>query len=1263
MTKAILTLVLLAPVLLAQTGTSNILGAVSDSTGAIIPGATVIARNEATGVSSTQTTTEAGIYSFPALPVGSYTVTVEMKGFKTARKTGNVLVVNTPLTVDFALEVGAATEIIEVQSSYERLQVTNAALGNVVEHKAVVDLPLNGRNPLALLVLEPGVVQRSSGAAGSGIHVNGSRDRAYNVTIDGIEANESTVPNPMSNLYRLNPDNVQEYKVTTSNATAEEGRNSGASISVATRMGSNQFHGTVFEFFRNTALNSNEFFANAQGTEKPLIKMNQYGFEVGGPVRKNKTFFFASWAGQMINFAQPIDQTYGVVSMYTPSALAGKFRYFVADPNSPFALNGQKITKNSPLLVDPFTGNLNPGVRNCATNTDRNCVATFDMFAGDPRRIGADPVVAKLFGSYPIPNSYIAGDGLNTATYTWNPPTRQRGPNYMFRIDHTFNENNTIFGRWLMGEQDTLDGDPLNGRPQMFPGFPPMGEVFRTTKNLAISYRRVFSPRVVNEFTAGVSRFVLLFTQGEANPTWPDIPPYARGSGTAFNNADVPFLNTPRTFRAVTTPQLLDNLSIVSGSHVLRTGFNLRFYQHNDQRGQPGGINVTPVLSFSYTVRPPAGFNLPAVAAGTTPGIEATDSNRLQGSINDILGIPARLSQTFLGDLRSDTFLPFRAGNSVTLWNEGHRLKQYNFYFQDEWKLRRNLTVNYGLRWEINLPPTEAGGRVYVPDKPIIGSGELVGFLHRHHWFQNDNLGALGPRLGVTWSPHHTTVVRAGYGIAFDTVSSFQVTAVSGRVPGLTTACSSTVGSTTTPGCTAVPDKRVAEGFPSELALPSAKPSSFLTPRLQTLNNAPGLALFDQNLKIPTVHQWNLTVQHELPRGFIAQLGYVGRRGLRLFRAYDINQINADPILPSFRIMQANLAARCNPDGGGCPAGVTGQPVPLVTSGVLTSAFVNSSTTRSDLALNGAGNFAGRTEQTTLAARLRPNQQFGTITYLDSGGDSYYQSFQATVRKRFEAGLLFGLAYTFGKSMDDQSVDPVGASSGGALSATNSRTPTDIRNWRNERGRSDFDRTHVVTSHWIYELPFGRNKLIASSAPAVLNHVIGGWAINGIYTFMSGEPFSVRSGVRTSNYSHESRAVLKGATLPDPRYVEKAGVIGPVAFGYADVDDLFAIPQPGDNGMGRNVFEAPAFWNVDFGINKQFAITERVRLQFRTEFFNALNHPNFDNPRDASSGSPSIRSTVFGQACCATVAPPSTQTIIQTGESSRVIQFALKLVF
>jgi TonB dependent receptor-like, beta-barrel len=1033
-------------------------------------------------------------------------------------------------------------------------------------------------------------------------------------------------------------------------------------VSIATREGTNAFHGGLFEFFRNTALNSNEFFANAQGTDKPEIKLNQFGGEFGGPIRRNRTFFFANWQRQIANFSQAVDQAYGSVpTLYTPTALNGIYRYFVADPNNPFKLDGVTINRNTPVLVDPHTGKYRPGVHDCASAGELNCIASFNFFANDPQSIGPDAQIIKLFRSMPTPNSYLAGDGLNTAAYAWNPPAKKNGDSVTGRLDHNFNSNNKMFARYIYSTNDTLGGDPNNSRPVLYPGFPPLGEVYRMGQNAALRYTRIISPRVVNEFTAGMSRFGALFTQGEANPEFPNTPAFSRAAGTSFVNVDAPFRNVPRTFREVTTPQILDDLTVTRGSHIIKTGINFRFYRHNDQRGQPGGATVTPTLSFSTGVRAPAStWNQPAQAAAGRAGINATDFSRLQGAINDIMGLPSQLSQTFLGDLQHDNYLPFKAGDNVTLWNQGHRLKQYNFYVQDEWRIRRNLTLNAGLRWEINAPPKEASGGAYVPNKPIDGSQGLVTFVKSDAWFSRTNLGAIGPRLALAWSPARNTVLRAGYAMAFDTISSFQVTAVAGRVPGLTLTCSAVVGGAATPGCGTVTNVRYSAGFPSELPLPTTKPSSFLTPPPQVQTNALGMTSFDPNLKVPTVHQWNFSIQRELPQAFVAQVAYLGRRGTRLYRGYDINQISADPIVPAFLAMQRNNNKGCRPDGTGCPAGITGENIGLVTSGILTSTFVNSSTTITDLVNNGAGNFAGRIEQNTLELHLRPNQQFGTATYIDSGGDSYYHSLQATLRRRFRNGMLIGVAYTLSKSIDDQSFDPVASTSGGGLSTTNTRTPSDIRNWRNERGVSDFNRTHVLVTTWVYDLPFGQGHRFGANLPRAINFALGGWSLNGIFTAMTGNPFSVRSGTRTANFSHESRADLV-AGLPEVKLTDVPGVVGPVYF--SGLTSAFKAPAPGSNGMGRNLFVAPGYWNLDGGVTKLFHATESVTVQFRAEFFNALNHPNFDNPYGASSGSANYRSTVFGQSCCSTVAPPSTQTIVDTGESGRVIQFALKVRF
>ncbi|MFN2513765.1 MAG: TonB-dependent receptor, partial [Pyrinomonadaceae bacterium] len=472
------------------------------------------------------------------------------------------------------------------------------------------------------------------------------------------------------------------------------------------------------------------------------------------------------------------------------------------------------------------------------------------------------------------------------------------------------------------------------------------------------------------------------------------------------------------------------------------------------------------------------------------------------------------------------------------------------------------------------------------------------------------------------------------------------------------------------PGCSQPPNLRISEGFPLELPAPTTRPSSFLTPAALTYTNAPTLITFDPDFKLPTVHQWSLSFQRELPRSLVMQAAYLGRRGTRLMRMYDINQISGEPILGSFLAMQANLARSCNPSGTAispstnpCPgaaAGTTPVTVPFIANGSVPASVVNSSAAISELNVNALGAFAERIENNTLALRLRPNQQFNRITYIDSGGNSFYHAAQFTLRRRFASGLGLSMAYTFAKSIDDGSIDPVGASSGGGLSTTTSRAPVDIRNYNLERGRSDFDRTHAFTTSGLWELPLGRGRRFLNSGGA-LNQLFGGWAISGIYTYMTGEPFSISSGQRTNNNAHTSRALIIDPTVrAQLQELPNQNFAGPV---YFPNNDAFALPPPGSNGAGRNNFTAAPYWNLDIGILKTFQVTERLKLQFRTEMFNAFNHANFDNPRDASVGSPTFTSDLFAQACCATVAPPSTQTIIQTGESARVIQFALKVQF
>jgi len=1117
----LIVVILLASVSLwAQVSTSSITGVVTDASGAVVANAKVELKNEDTGAVFNGTTTSAGVYSFASITPGRYSVTVSQPGFQTFSSVHNVLTVGTPLVIDVALKVGSVGQSVQVvESTYQRIETSNATVSDIMDTKQVQDLPLNGRNPLALLTLEPGVVQRTSGAAGSGTHVFGSRDRAHNVTIDGIDANESTVPNPQSNIQRLNPDNVQEFRTITLGATAEEGRNSGANVMVATRSGTNDFHGAAFYFNRNTDYNANEWFNNSIGQPRPDLKLNQYGFDVGGPIFKNRTFFFGSFQNNLIKQTEPIAATgvgvFGAPGVYTALARTGLFRYV----RGTITVNGKTFSRNSTGLVDA-NGNLLPGVPVCATSSTPNCVATYNIFANDPLGIGADPATSGLINQLPLPNNFLVGDGLNTGGFSWNPPSKFTGPHYMVRVDHTFGSKDNIFVRYLQNHFNTGEGDFLNARPEVFPGFPPLGEVNRLGKNLAISYRHTFSPSLVNELTAGFNRFAFLFTFGESNPNFPNpqkVPIWADDCVLgSFANVDVPFCLSPHTQRAITAPQVLDNLSWIHGAHTVRSGINFRFYVHNDSRGFFGGNVVEPIDRFIRSLRSGAGFtNIPATGTGPTLA-NSTDINRLRQAILELAGIPSRIQQAFLANFSGNTY---GATNFATVYTRAH---QYDSYIQDEWKFRPNLTFIGGVRWEFNPAPYD-GKQTLVPNVLPDGSQGQVTYVKADRWFKNNNIASVGPRVGIAWSPDKKTAVRAGYAWLFDTLSTFQVTAMAGKVPGFLLNCVTNINNsgvaTTTSGCVTpagiAVGTRISTGFPTSVPNPTTTPSAALFSPPQPAGIAPSVGAFDPNLKNPSVHEWSLTIQRELPQHFVTEVGYIGKRGTHLYRAYDLNQvsINGAGFLDSFNIGVANRAKGCNPDGTSTTTCTTGQAPTLLLS-MMTAANLNSRSSDFDTFNIGSfANFAdGLTGPDAITAHgfpanfFRPNPQFSQIFFQDSGGDSYYHGLFFAARRRFEAGLDFGFSYTFSKSIDDMSVDPTGAATGGGLSTTNSRTPTDIHNFRLDHALSDFNNRHVLQTNMLFELPFGRGKKFAPSVPKWLNHIIGGWSTTGIFTYQSGEP-------------------------------------------------------------------------------------------------------------------------------------------------------------
>ena len=1278
--KLICTIILAVAMVMAQLPTSSVTGSVVDPQGLPVAGAKVTVINEGTQVRYEIATTSAGEFAVSGLAPGNYSVTVNQAGFKAFDALHNVLNIGAPLVVNIKLQLGSTGEKVEVEGDYERLDTTSAMISDVMEQRAVEQLPLNGRNPLNLIALEPGIVQRANTTTGT--QVNGGRSNASNLTLDGIDINEISVPNAQKNVYNLNTDNVQEFRVVTHNATAEFGKNSGANIAFTSKSGSAEIHGDMFEYLRNPDFNANQFYNNAQSIGLPDYKMNQYGGDVGGPFpgRNKKTFWFGSWQGQ--RFSVDIPRT---PLAYTASARAGIFRYVVG------TVDGQ--TKASPALVNSQTGDLLPGIQTCGGSVTTNCIqsvnlstigATAATTAGGPYNV--DPAMSKFFNAAPLPNLFTLGDGLNTAAYGWNAPTQDPQERFMGRIDHSFNGSNAVFFRFIVSRDNTALGDPINSNYETFPGFPTTGTSVRKPENFAANYRRVISPHMVNSFTAGVARFQYAFPNDYTNSEFPTIPPFSPSA-----NVTSPFLNAtaggisnqPGLSRTLTSLQTLDDLTWEHGAHTISTGFNFRFQRENDSRSAVGSIYSNPVVSFSGANRDPSLImTLPS-------GINSTDLATLKNYIDDWLGLPSSQTQGY-----------FAAGpNSYTpsnLYIRGERMKQYDSYVQDQWKVTPRFTVNLGIRWEFNPPGTETNNLLYVPNQtPNIWSPtDPVTYRPASQFWSRSNADAFAPRVGIAWTPFKDgkTVIRSGYGIYFDTFNTFQTVPFAGIVPGASANCSvavinnsnKTTTATPTANCIAGvnPTAQISNGFGVGLPQPTVPPSSFLAPAPAAFGVAPTAGEIDPNLKVPTVHEWNLSVQRDLGRQTVLEVSYVASHGVHLPRAYDLNQMNLPAAyLQSFATARSNLI-NC---GSAASTASCGQPVGLLQT-ILGSALTASTATTALQNGSAAGlaktidtsNFSAMAAATGNPGYFRPNPQFTSVLYMDSSSSSSYNAMQVHLR-RHENNLDFGLSYTFAKSIDDSSGDPIGSSTTGGL--TTSNYPTSIYNFSLDRGRSDFDRTQVLNIYDVWQIPVGQGRKWLSTAPRFLNAIVGGWRLSEIVSWMTGEPFSILSNILTANDLRSSRVAIVG---PIPGFGFTSSVPGNVGPGWMPSSVLnpattpFAIAAPGTFGnQGRNVFSSPDFFNIDMTIQKQFVITERWKVQLRADAFNILNHPNFRiaNPATAFSSTtvtnpghtpevlqPSMNSS-FGSLCCASAYLPSSSSATGVGEPSRVLQVALRVTF
>ncbi len=1224
---------LLASVASAQTATGRIVGAVQDQAGAVVPGATVTATNEETRVSYTTTSSNAGKYTFEALAPGSYTIAAEAPNFKKYSTSKNVLTANDTATINLPLEAGNITETVRVEATYEKVQSSQSGnFGQIVTERALETLPIASRNPLNLIALQPGVVQGAN--TGGGTHVFGARDRAINITLDGIDINETSNGSATFSPTRTNPDSLKEYRVITSNPSAEFGRNSGAQVAMITKGGTNEFHGNLWEYHRNRVLNANEWELNRQGIPRRFLLRNQFGGAVGGPViipklyhGRNRTFFFFN-----TQFQRQIQALEQVNTVYTATARQGIFRYVVNQGtpirNQPFGVTGASVDAQG----NPVSG-LTIGTYNDVTN--------------DPRALGLDPTVQSILALTPLPNRFDVGDGLNTAGFTSLARRTDPERNYTIRIDHNINNRHSLFGRYYWGEQDTV-GDTTNSGAARFPGLPPIVSTFRTPRNLALGLRSTLSSSTVNELILGGNHFNFDF----AIPSNKD----PRTTPVITVLPTDPLSNSYGNRRTINVFQVLDNLSHNYGSHTFRSGINFRLQQHYDVRGSVAGIDANPEWRLGGAVDPTT-FKLPTACSGSVTSNCINLSNdrpRLQSFINDLLG---KLNQVRVGlvDI-GGKYGPPGTAFTIDAW-----YPEYDIYFQDDWKFRSNITLNLGLRWEPKPKPFTRGPRkIMVPNKPfVLGAAPATditfveGDLYKSDW------NNFGPALGVAWDPLKSgkTVVRGNFRIAFDRISTFTPSsAVYPAVPGQTLAQSNTVIGQT--------DTRLRDPFQSFLLPPAnTTPTQLATP---TWPNT-GLAqeLLDPNFQTPTTYMWSLGAQRDLGHGFVAEVEYIGRAGRHLIGGYERNQVEIfkNGFLNAFNVAKAggestllDQLTKNHPSRTVTESGAAFLRRFFSSSLTLNNvASLASSLNNTLLCVGGTGSACtgGTFKQLADANGLGTfffndyPQFLGGLVVIDSNSFSNYHGGVFQLQRRFQAGYEFGVSYTFSKSLDDKSYDPTITRISGGTGQTTQSTPLDAKNRRLTYGLSDFDRTHVFQAGGLLELPFGRGKQFLNSANSVLSRLVGGWIVTTAVVWESGRPFTPVSGTNSYSNKNSSRAVYTGTNF-HPQYHDDPGSGVPFLFPAEDIAK-FTIPGPGEYGnIGRNSFRLPPQFNMDASIIKRIKIKESKNVELRVQIFNLTNTPYHG----------------FATVTVGAVTPPATfSRNLGTESSARIVEMAFKFNF
>ena len=1206
----------------AQTGTASLIGEVTDAQKSVLPGATVTLTNAQTNISQTTVSDDRGGYRFSNVPPGRYELKVELAGFKTSLISDVQLQVDSTARQNAVLELGGVTETVQVTSEAPILNTTDASLGNALSREQISMLPVEAQNVVHLLSLQPGAVfipvninsDPEDSRYGS---VTGARADQQNVTLDGIDVNDPQNQTAYTSAVRMTQESLQEFRVSTATYSADMGRSSGPQVSLVTRSGTNSFDGTGYWTLRRTGTSSNEYFlklsqlAAGKPSEPPKLDKDIFGGSFGGPIRRNRLFFFG-------NFERLREQSETPVVRSVPS---NSFR------------DGVLLYRCAVAALCPG-GSVRGFSNNHAVPSGWYGMTPAEIAAVDPLGIGPSRAASQYFAQYPSPNE-PGLDGQNIMDFRFAAPIENIFNTFISRVDYKASEsgNHNFFGRF--GMQD----DAINDPPQ-FPGQDPRRVRAFNNFGGAIGYDAVLSTNLTNSFRYGFTK-IDEANEGRTNSAYVDFRFISE-----FDAAGETFTST----RETPTQNFVNDMTWFKGSHTFKGGTNLRFTRIPKNRFQSSYLSATINPSWVAGIgrrNMPGSTFCTAPICGQLPAVASAGQAGYADAWLNILGVLSQATQRANYDREGNPQAP---GSPVS---REIASDEYEFYVQDSWQVRSNLTVTAGVRYSLYSPPYEVNGLQVQPTismgqwfaqreenmkngvpssaSPIV-TFDLSGPKNNRPGFYDWDKNNFAPRVAFAWSPtapeggfwrfltgSNQLVVRGGYTKVFDRVG---IGLANNFDEGFAFGMSTTISSPF--GAAYETDPRVRFVSPTQLppTVPAAPPGGFP----QTPPSQAGIITtsIDDTLVTPSAHMVSMVFGRDLSTNFALEAGYVGRFGrdllVRRDLAMPLNLTDPRSGTDYFTAVQQLIrAAQANGATGVAPIPYWENLFPGAAGGGLTA---TQAIARAFLS-NGPDWITALYDMDTSCSPACSifgpyayfADQYDSLAAVSSIGRSNYHGMVLTLRKRYSSGTQFDFNYTLSESKDNGSQVERGSAFGNFANGGYSGFLINSFEPDANYGFSDFDVRHQINVNWLAELPFGEGKRFANTS-GPLNHLVGGWSLAGLWRWTSGFPFNVYNcrSCWATNWNLQGNAMLVDPNrLPETETTRNAVDGRPSPF--ADPQDAltyFRRALPGEVGI-RNILRGDGYFTIDLSIAKGFDLGfADHRLRFRWDIFNVTNTAKFD---------------------------------------------------